>query len=78
MWSLLVFKETIKKLLSQIELQEILIFCDPSVAEEHNCCDASGAIVRQLYHTIICCCMYIILKIRIVIENCITESHFSS
>ncbi|KAI5087911.1 hypothetical protein C0J45_22400, partial [Silurus meridionalis] len=27
-----------------IELQEILIFCDPQVAEEDNCCDASGAL----------------------------------
>ncbi|TSP25437.1 Collagen alpha-1(XIX) chain [Bagarius yarrelli] len=25
-----------------IELQEMLIFCDPNVAEEANCCDAAG------------------------------------
>ncbi|MCJ8749160.1 hypothetical protein PDJAM_G00173180 [Pangasius djambal] len=34
-----------------IELHEILIFCDPNVAEEGNCCDASGAIcgVRETH-----------------------------
>lgn len=40
----------ILKLLLQIELQEILIFCDPNVAEEANCCDKPRAIVRKLYH----------------------------
>ncbi|CDQ92988.1 unnamed protein product [Oncorhynchus mykiss] len=41
-----------------IELQQILIYCDPYLAEMENCCEQAGSTVR--YFTLLLCTMHIL------------------